>query len=171
MAENKVSYLGDAILGGSGILSSFLSGMFGANEADKQRAQAEANKARARAYLTDYGYENYTSPYEDFFNNLIQVYGTGNLTKGQQQQLNQAANEGASSIATIMANRGGTVGGQIAATEKLNNDLASQRLALSDQNVNTALSLANIRDQFKLSDWLTGQQAQMRKRELLAQYS
>ncbi|MBR4633068.1 MAG: hypothetical protein IKO48_07130 [Elusimicrobia bacterium] len=159
-----------ALLGGS-TLSSFLSGMFGSSEADKQRAQLEASKRRARAYLKDYGYEEYNSPYEDFFNNLIQVYGTGNLTKGQQQQLNQAANEGASSIATVMANRGGTIGGQLAATEKFNNDLASQRLALSDQNVNTALNLANTRDQFNLSDWLNQQQAGMRQKELLAQYS
>ena len=160
-----------ALLGGGSVLSSFLGGMFGADEAAKQRAKEEASKARARNYLADYGYENYQSPYEDFFNNLISTYGSGTLTKGQEQQLNQAAAEGASSIATVMANRGGTIGGQLAATEKLNNNLDNQRLALSDQNVNTALNLANIRDQFKLSDWLQGQQAQMRQRELLAQYS
>lgn len=159
-----------ALVAASG-LSSFLSGKFGSDEADKQRTQIEANKAAARSRLAGYGYESYTSPYEDFFNNLIQVYGTGNLTKGQEQQLNQAANEGASSIATVMANRGGTIGGQLAATQKFNNDLASQRLALSDQNVNTALSLANTRDQLKLSDWLNQQQASMKQKELLAQYS
>lgn len=158
-------------LGGASVLSSFLGNMFGANEAAAQRKREEASKARARAYLSDYGYENYTSPYEDFFNNLISTYGSGALTKGQEDQLNRAAAEGASSIATVMANRGGTVGGQIAATQKLNNDLTSQRLALSDQNVATALNVANIRDQFNLSDWLTGQQAGMRQKELLAQYS
>ena len=159
-----------ALLGGSA-LTSFLGGMFGDSEAEKQRAQIEASKRRARAYLKDYGYEEYNSPYEDFFNNLIQVYGTGNLTKGQQQQLNQAANEGASSIATVMANRGGTIGGQLAATEKFNNNLANQRLALSDQNVNTALNLASARDQFNLTDWLNQQQSKMRQKELLASYS
>lgn len=160
-----------AALIGASALSSFLSGKLGADEADKQRDQIEASKRRARGYLSDYGYEGYQSPYEDFFNNLIQVYGSGNLTKGQQQQLNQAANEGAASIATVMANRGGTIGGQLAATEKLNNNLNNQRLSLSDQNVNTALNLANTRDQFNLTDWLNQQQAGMRQKELLAQYS
>lgn len=158
-------------LGGASVLSSFLGNMFGANEAAAERKREDRSKALARSYLSDYGYENYQSPYEDFFNNLISTYGSGTLTKGQEDQLNQAANEGASSIATIMANRGGTIGGQIAATQKLNKDLASQRLALSDQNVNTALSAAAARDQFNLSDWLKGQQAGMRQKELLAQYS
>lgn len=158
-------------LAGASVLSSLLGNMFGSASEDKQLAQKERSSNRARGYLSDYGYTNYTSPYEDFFNNLISTYGSGTLTKGQEDQLNQAASEGASSIATIMANRGGTVGGQIAATQKLNKDLASQRLALSDQNVNTALNLAQARDQFNLSDWLQGEQAQMRKRELLAQYS
>ena len=85
--------------------------------------------------------------------------------------MNQAANEGASSIATVMANRGGTIGGQLAATQRFNDDLANQRLALSDQNVNTAMNLANTRDQLNLTDWLNQQQAGMRQKELLAQYS
>lgn len=156
---------------GASMLSSFLSGQQANVAQDKEYKKIEASKQRARNYLSDYGYEGYNSPYEDFFNNLISTYGSGNLTKGQEQQLNQAANEGASSIATVMANRGGTIGGQLAATEKFNNDLASQRLALSDQNVNTALNLANTRDQFNLSDWLNQQQAGMRQKELLAQYS
>lgn len=163
--------LSTAALIGASALSSFLSGKLGADEADKQRAQIAEDKQRARGYLSDYGYESYKSPYEDFFNNLIQIYGSGNLTAGQQQQLNQAADEGASSIATIMANRGGTIGGQLAANEKLNNNLNNQRLNLSDQNVNTALNLANTRDQFNLSDWLNQQQSAMRQKELLAQYS
>ena len=153
------------------VASDFLSGMMNKSAQDENYNRVEGNKAKARTYLSDYGYEGYNSPYDDFFNNLIQVYGTGNLTKGQQQQLNQAANEGASSIATVMANRGGTIGGQLAATQKFNDDLANQRLALGDQNVNTAMNLANTRDQLNLSDWLNQQQAGMRQKELLAQYS
>lgn len=158
-------------LGGASLLSSFFNGQQ-ANAAKQQDYdRIDASKGLARNYLSGYKYNNYQSPYEDFFNSLISAYGTGNLTAGQQQQLNQAANEGASSIATVMANRGGTIGGQLAATQKFNNDLANQRLALSDQNVNTALSLANARDQFNLTDWLNQQQANMRQKELLAQYS
>lgn len=153
------------------VASDFLSGMMNNAAQDKENQRIEANKSRARNYLAGYGYEGYNSPYDDFFNNLISTYGSGNLTTGQQQQLNQAANEGASSIATVMANRGGTIGGQLAATQKFNNDLANQRLALSDQNVNTAMNLANARDQLNLSDWLNQQQAGMRQKELLAQYS
>jgi hypothetical protein len=160
-----------AALVAANTLSGFLDGMFSGKAQSNANNRQDKKDARARGYLEDYGYEGYTSPYEDFFNNLISTYGSGTLTKGQEDQLNRAAAEGASSIATVMANRGGTVGGQIAATQKLNNDLASQRLALSDQNVATALNAANIRDQFNLSDWLNQQQAGMRQKELLAQYA
>ena len=153
------------------LLSSFLSGQQ-QNEAQQQQLDYMTDsKNKARKYLADYGYEGYKSPYEDFFNNLINVYGSGNLTKSQEDQINKVANDGASSIATVMANRGGTIGGQLAATEKLNNNLASQRLALSDQNVNTALNVAQARDSFNLSDWLNQQNSIMRQKELLAQYS
>lgn len=159
-------------LTGLGVVSNFLGGALGGeSDTDKNIDYSREKNARARGYLGGYGYESYKSPYEDFFNNLISTYGSGTLTAAQEKQLDNAYRDGASSIATVMANRGGTIGGQLAATEKLNNNLADQRLTLSDSNTKTALDLASERDQLNLSDWLQKQMAEMRRKELLAQYS
>lgn len=149
----------------------FLSGLLGGDPAQEAYNRAQANKKLARENLSGYGYTGYSSNYDDLYNNYIKSMGKGGLTAAQEQQLGQAGREGQSNIATAMANRGGTIGGQLAMTQKMNNDLSNQRLNMADTNISNALSLAQARDQFNLSDWLNQQNAKMRYKELMAQYS
>lgn len=152
-------------------LSSYLQGQASQGMSEEDRKYRDSTNAKARGYLQGYGYQTYESPYSSFFDEFINRTKTGNLTAGQEQALNQANQVGLSNINTAIANRGGTVGGQLAMVQKHNQDLSNQRVALADQNVNSALSAASARDQVSLSDWLNQQSSKMKYQELLAQYA
>lgn len=156
----------------SGFGSSLFGGLAEQDILDQQLAASNASKSKARNYLTSgYDTSGYTSPYASWFDEMINTYGSGNLTKSQQNQITKAGATGTNNINTVMSNRGGTIGGQLAATEKLNENLADKQTELSDENVNTALNLANSRDTFNLSTFLQEQQAKNKLAQLLAQYS
>jgi hypothetical protein len=131
----------------------------------------EGRRKAATKALDGYGYTPYESKYDSFFDQYIDQYLDGGLTDAQEQQLEKASKVGASQVNTVMANRGGTIGGHLAMTQKLADDLAAQRLALSDENTQRGLSLASSRDQLNLQQWLKQQEAAMRYQELMAQYS
>jgi hypothetical protein len=142
-----------------------------ANKAYNDYLLSEGQKAGARNALDGYGYTSYTSPYQSFFDQYISQYLGGDLTDGQKAQLETAGKEANANINTTMANRGGTIGGQLAMQQKTNKDLANQRLALLDSNADKGLNLAQTRDNFNMQNWLKEQESQMRYKELMAQYA
>jgi len=149
---------------GVGTIGSLISGN------SQEKALKKRNTA-ARGYLSGYGYTPYQSPYESFFDQFINQYLSGDLTAGQENQLARAGKEAMSNVSTTMANRGGTIGGHLAMTQKTNQDLTDKRLGLIDQNTQAGLGLAQNRDSFNLSQWLKGQESNMRYKELMASYA
>jgi hypothetical protein len=130
-----------------------------------------SQKENALKALDGYGYQMYQSPNQSYYDQFIKDYLGGKLSEGQEAGLQQADKMGMSNINTTMANRGGTVGGQLAMSQKHNQDLTNQRMTMVDQNIGTGLGLAQYQDQFNAQQWLTNQQAEMRKKELDAQYA
>jgi hypothetical protein len=162
---------GTVIGGAVGAVAGGLSSYFGASAEEEAKKKAEEQRARARGYLQGYGYQLYDSPYQSFYDQYINQYLTGDLTQGQENSLSKANAEGLSNISINMANRGGTLGGQLAATQRHNADITSQRASMIDQNIGQGMTLAQNSDNFNLQQWLQKQQADMRYKELMAQYA
>jgi hypothetical protein len=169
-AKEGIEY-GTAIGAGVGMLSQGAAAYYGAQAQKALQAKAEAQKAAARGYLNGYGFQLYDSPYQSFYDQYINNYLTGGLSQGQENALRTASAQGMQNINTTMANRGGALGAQLAMAQRNNADIAYQRAAMADQNVNTGMGLAQQRDNFNLQQWLEKQQADMRYKELMAQYA
>jgi hypothetical protein len=132
---------------------------------------SNTQRKAAQGALEGYGYEMYDSPYSSFYDHYINNYLNGGLSEGQESSLAQANTQGLSNVNTTMANRGGTIGGQLAMTQKHNQDMSNQRLQLQDQNTATGLSLAQGQDAFNAAQWQLQQNAANQYKELMAQYA
>jgi hypothetical protein len=144
------------------------------NEAENAAAQQNLSNSQRRAAqgaLKGYGYQMYDSPYKSFYDQHINTWLNGGLSDAQQGALNAANQQGLSNINTVMANRGGTVGGQLAMTQKHNADIAQQRANTVDSNINQGFNLAQMFDNMQANQWANQQNADMRYKELMAQYA
>jgi hypothetical protein len=146
--------------------SAYMMGL-GQAKIDKATAEeAEARRQNALNALNGYGYQMYESPYKSFYDQFAKTYLNGQLTQAQENALNDANAQGMANINTTFANRGGTIGGQQAMTQKFGENLSKQRTSMVDANQEKGLALANAQDDFNAGQWLAQQNAEMRAKEL-----
>lgn len=149
------------------------------NKADREAgAQSEYNKylieegsrGGARKALEGYGYKGYESPYKSYFERFANEYLNGDgLTRGQEGQLARANEISNADMNAIMANRGGTIGGQLAMKQKLDEGLGRQRLQMKDENVGRGLSILELLDRLGRQENYNQNTAEMRYKELMSQ--
>lgn len=149
---------------GLGALGSWLGGSAQAKEAkrarqlqEQQMAIEQARRVAATQALQGYGYQAYSNP-------LLSQYLSGQLSGAQQGQIAQNQRVGEASIARRSAGMGMPSGAQAGLYGQLSRDIslgAGQQVA---QQQNLGL-------QYSMADWARQQEAEQRKKELLAQYA
>jgi len=151
---------------GAGIsgLGSWLSGSAAERSARKELAwkkyllQVEqARRAGATRALGGYGYQAYESP-------VLARYLAGELTPAQQATISQQQRLGEATIARRAAGMGMPSGAQAGLYGQLGSQVALGAGQLAGQQQLLGL-------QYSMADWARQQEAEQRRKELLAQYA
>ncbi len=169
--EAAVSYGVPAIMKG---LGSFFGAGQESPEQKMQRQMIEEQRRRnkdARKYLSGYGYNPYQQKYLPGLDGMLSQYLSGGLTAGQQNVLDTSRATGMESINNAASSSNIVGGGRMALVGQLNRDLSGQALQMGTQNQQYGAGLAQELENFGLNDWIRGQDAGMRGKELMAQYA
>lgn len=142
---------------GLGALGSWLGGNAQAKAQKQQMAIEQARRVGATQSLQGYGYQPYS-------NSILAQYLSGQLSGAEQGQIAQNQRIGEASIARRSAGMGMPSGAQMGLYGQLSRDISLGAGQLAGQKQQIGL-------QYSMADWVRQQEAEMQKKQLLAQYS
>lgn len=175
--------LGPWMIGGAAI-----SGLAGWLQTQSEQRAEEARRGRATTALSGYAYTPYGEKYQPYASPLqgaqesaLAQFLSGELTPGQQSAISFQRRKGQAGADVRSAARGTPGGGRAALDVQLERDLLLGAAGLSAQQQQIGLQAGVPYEQlwgaesrrpyeYGLAEWMRGQEAEMRRKTLLAQY-